>query len=951
MRRRVRSRVRPRPPLGALVLATSLLVTTVAVDVAPAAAQPSGVVPTQWIAKQFTEIVGRAPTPTEWNDWADYYEANGCTSASLREKSRELLLGAEFSSLHPNDEHAARVIALVRAVYNHDPNTNDWSGMYEPLADGTATWTEMVDAAYNIAWAGWVVPDICDPSDPGYGFSDSPRLDVKDLTGSGPSRTQAALQSALDAAAASCGTVALEPYETVVIGNNAQLRVPDCVTLTTAGAPAASAYARQGRLVGVGNQCAGFLCRGGAVVSLGAGAELRSVWVDASATAENGRHSGVVLRGSSATDPGTVDNVRVTNPGAIGTGIVALGFGVTGEACAGASITNNVVTGYARSHALDRAAAAQWADGISVYCEDADVSGNDVVDVGDWGIGLFGAWNRTEGGVAQTSHVRENRVVSAGTPGSVAIGIDPAGVCEPGGGGLPVPCIDLPDERSFAGAVVEDNEFWTGSRTSFDVGLMVGGKTLWGDHGSYGRGVVVRDNTTGAATAVVNVGIAVSGMYDTTLTGNTSSYPLVDSIGDTGGDLAGCPQVAVGDTRPWVASFTPGSQASTTTGLYGCLLAPFPSGGLERVVTSADGNGTFVGESTGRNFTPWGHNYGPDDGVLLDDDWTDPAAFADIVEDFRELKLMGTNTIRIHPQLNRFMIDPTTPNPDAFDRLERLAIAAEKLGLYLDVTGLGAWRKTDNNLPDTDPEPDDDDWLSSPDEELRWHAQEIWWEETARRLKDRTSVLYYNLMNEMVALGDADGWCTHDFAGTGLCFVQSITLDLGGRAQRDVVRTWIGRMRGAIERGDSTPPPIASNLLFTNADWTADLDDVTLVHKYARFDDPTTTGVDEGAEDITYITSKKVPGTPMVVEEFFYSLGQNGETGCDEGDNACVKDVWQTGLVRTRNETAPEANGWLGHAKGVTLAQGQSNVLFAWWMELFHQQGALVAPCGACQPS
>jgi Cellulase (glycosyl hydrolase family 5) len=929
------------------VLVGLLLLTVLGVSAPRAASQQSPVVPTQWIAKQFTEVLGRAPAPAEWNSWSAYYDTNGCTTSSLRAKSRELLLGSEFASRYPSSQKGARIIALVRAVYNHDPNTADWSALYEPYANGTATWAQTVDAVYNIVWAAWVVPGICSPANPGYGFPYSTPLDVKQLTGGGASRSQAELQAQLNAAAASCGTVALQPHETIFIGNNALLQVPDCVRLTTAGNPGVRSYARQGRLVGVGNQCVGFVCLGTPVVSLGTGAELRNVWVDATATAALSKNSAVQLYGSTTGDPGVVDNVRVTNPGANGTGIHALGFGVTGQACQAATIANNVVTGYARAHALDRAATAQWADGISVHCEDALVSGNDIVDVGDWGIGLFGARNRTAGAATQRSQVRQNRVLSAGTPASVAIGIDPAGLCAPDRGGLPVPCIDLGQERSFAGAVVEDNTFWTGSRTSFDVGLMVGGKTLWGDHGSYGRGVVVRNNTTGGATARANVGIAVSGMYDTTLTGNTATYSLVDSIGDATGDLAGCPQVNVGDTRPFLTSFTPGSQSSTTTGLYGCLLAPSPTGGLERVHTSTAGNGTFVGESTNRTFTPWGHNYGPAEG-LMDDDWTNPATFAAIVSDFRELKQMGTNTLRIHPQLNKFMLDPTTPNPAVFDRLERLAIVAEKLGLYLDITGLGAWRKTDNNLPDTDPAPDADDWLSSPDEELRWHAQEIWWEEAARRLKDRTSVLYYNLMNEMVAI-NTDGWCTHDFAGTGLCFVQSITLDLAGRSQADVYRTWIIRMRAAIERGDPTPPPIASNLLFNNAAITGDLDDATMVHAYARFDDPTTS-IDEGAQDIAAIKAKKVPGKPMVLEEFFYSLGGNGDTGCPVGDGACVKNVHQAGLERTMHESRPEANGWIGHATGHTLAQGHPNFMFAWWMELFHRQGPLMAPCGACQP-
>jgi hypothetical protein len=934
----------------AVVLAVALLAGLAVVVQAPTEARAATVVPAQWIAKQFTEVLGRAPTPTETTAWTSYFQTNGCTTETLRTKSRELLVGSEMAGLYPPaSAKAARVIAAVRAVYNHEPNSTDWNASYPPYANGTKTWDQVVDGLFNVVWGAWVVPAACDAANPGYGFGSSAVLDVKNLAGQGASRTAATLQSQLNAAAATCATVPLAPNEVVRV-NGAFIDVPPCVRLATSSSPSVRAYARQGRIVGEGAACVSYLCIDTPLVNLGAGAELTNVWVDARNALDGRKTVGVQLNGSTAADPGVVDNVRVSDPGAGGTGIRTSGFGVTGTACAAARVTGNVVTGYARAHALDRAARAQWADGISVNCEDTLVSGNDIVDVGDWGIGLHGVWNRTAGVATQRSQVRGNRILSAGVPGSVAIGMDAAGLCLPSGGGLAVPCIDSPVERSFAGAVVEANTFWTGPRTSFDVGLLVGGKTFWGDHAAYGRGIVVRNNTTGTASARVNVGVAVSGMYDTTLTGNTGSggnpgtFTLVDSIGDSSGDLAGCPQVAVGDTRPYVASLTAGSQPSTTIGLYGCLLAPFPTGGLERVVTSTAGNGTFVGSASGLTFTPWGHNYGPAQG-LIDDNWYDATNFAQIVADFRELKLMGTTTLRIHPQLNKFMLNPTTPNTAAFDQLNRLAVVAEKLGLYLDVTGLGAWRKADNNIPDTQPGvADADDWLSSPDEELRWHAQEIWWENAARRLKDRPSVVWFNLMNEMVAV-DAPAYCNNEFGG--YCFVQTIVLALNGRDQGTVLRTWIARMHAAIERGEGRPRTApdhrttASNLLFENKDLTADLDDMMLNHSYPG-EDPATP-VSEVDQEIAHIKATKIPGKPLVVEEFFFVL----DTDPAPPDLACGGDCLEHVLQATR----PEANGWLGHAGGTTLAQGVPNILAAAWLLLFQRNTPLVAPCYACEPS
>ena len=74
------------------------------------------------------------------------------------------------------------------------------------------------------------------------------------LAGGAASRSQSQLQAELDAAASPvCGTVALAQRELVRVGGpangNQQLRVPPCVTLTTAGAPSVQQYAKMGRII------------------------------------------------------------------------------------------------------------------------------------------------------------------------------------------------------------------------------------------------------------------------------------------------------------------------------------------------------------------------------------------------------------------------------------------------------------------------------------------------------------------------------------------------------------------------------------------------------------------------------------------------------------------------------------------------------------------------------
>lgn len=210
-------------------------------------------------------------------------------------------------------------------------------------------------------------------------------------------------------------------------------------------------------------------------------------------------------------------------------------------------IVGNLVTGYSSRHQFDRRGQAQWVDGIRVLCEDAEVAHNSIVDVTDLGIVMDGSESRAGLVTRQRSQVHDNLVLSAGQDAHVALGADAIGLCQSisvtttAGAVRPgpiVPCLDLVAPRDFTGARIHDNEFFTGSRTSFDVGLAVGGGALWGDHrivnqapdGSHpaATGVSVTDNTTGGVTTRVNIGIDVHDMTQATVRGNAATFRLVD---------------------------------------------------------------------------------------------------------------------------------------------------------------------------------------------------------------------------------------------------------------------------------------------------------------------------------------------------------------------------------------------------------------------------------------
>src|SRR5207249_7035070 len=97
---------------------------------------------------------------------------------------------------------------------------------------------------------------------------------------------------------------------------------------------------------------------------------------------------------------------------------------------------------------------------------------------------------------------------------------------------------------------------------------------------------------------------------------------------------------------------------------------PPPLHKQDRIRPSQDGS-HFVHEGTDERVVIWGFNYDRDDaGRLLEDYWGDE--WATVVEDFREMKALGANVVRIHLQLPRFLDAPDRPDEANLARLGRL---------------------------------------------------------------------------------------------------------------------------------------------------------------------------------------------------------------------------------------------------------------------------------------
>jgi endo-1,4-beta-mannosidase len=341
-------------------------------------------------------------------------------------------------------------------------------------------------------------------------------------------------------------------------------------------------------------------------------------------------------------------------------------------------------------------------------------------------------------------------------------------------------------------------------------------------------------------------------------------------------------------------------------------LVPSPAP-MERVEVNPRG-GFRLAES-GVAFEPRGFNYDHDErGRLIEDYWVDE--WAKVEEDFAEMRDLGANVVRVHLQFGRFCPEPGKLDATALERLGRLLALAERVGLYLDLTGLGCYHKAD--VPT---------WYDALDEAGRWDAQAAFWTAVAKRCRESPAVFCYDLMNEPVVPGgkrEAGEWLGPAFAGKH--FVQFVTLDQEERPRPEIARAWLRRLVRAIREIDRE-----TLITVGLVDWSLDRPGLTsgfvpsmvagevdflAVHLY-----PERGKVDEAITTLAAF-AEAAGGKPLVVEETF-PLKASGE------DFAAF-------LRRSREH----ATGWIGFYWGATLEELRAEqtigaALTREWLERF----------------
>lgn len=330
---------------------------------------------------------------------------------------------------------------------------------------------------------------------------------------------------------------------------------------------------------------------------------------------------------------------------------------------------------------------------------------------------------------------------------------------------------------------------------------------------------------------------------------------------------------------------------------------------LEPIIL-ADGGKGFVFASSQAPFIPWGLNYG-NNGRLIEDFWD--AEWDTIVSDFREMKALGANVVRVHLQFGKFMRSPSVPDEPALQKLQLLIELAERTQLYLDVTGLACYRKGD--VPR---------WYDALEESARWGAQAAFWEAVAQTCASSPSIFCYDLMNEPVAAANprkAGEWYSGHLLG-GLDFIQYINLDPAERKREDVALQWIQRMSAAIRKHDRNRLITVGMLPWVQG-WqhlsgfiparVADEVDFLSVHIYPDAKKP-----GEAREALRHCNV----GKAVVIEETF--------------PLTCSPEQLADFLADSRRI----ACGWMGHYDGVTIdeydsaeARGDLTVQQAMWRD------------------
>ncbi|WNG62077.1 DUF4214 domain-containing protein [Archangium gephyra] len=473
--------------------------------IALASAECLAAVPSQFIAKQYTEGLGRAPDPLGWQNATNAAISAGCSAASLQNIALGVFSSAEYTS--KGYTAAEGVLTAYRAIFSREPDPSGFSYWVNYLESGH-TVAEIVPFLISSQEFAGLVPAIC--SGNAYDPLGAPKqaMDI----GSG-TWTQAQLESCIND-----NQICSVPPRTVVFLTST-LTIPAGKVLETQGGYDHFMYARQARLVRNASPQ-------GILVVMHAGATIRNIWV----SGQRHLYKNFLLRMPEPQDnvfpninyvggdDGVIQGVRSDAPLSathIATFPVPTPAVPTSPAdfLGSVLIDSNLTTGYVHSHYPDGSPVA-WADGISNHITDATITNNHIVDPTDVGIVIFG-----HDGSTQSSTASNNLIVHAGHSAYGSLGLDA------------IQCLQSRSACRFSGTGYTNNTIFAGPLQHSDI-VLFNGTGAWVPPTCTGTneqrcatGGQMSNNTTilgdSNQAIMAQVGIYVDGMLGAVTSGNT----------------------------------------------------------------------------------------------------------------------------------------------------------------------------------------------------------------------------------------------------------------------------------------------------------------------------------------------------------------------------------------------------------------------------------------------
>lgn len=488
--------------------------------------------PWQFIAKMYTEGLGRAPDQAGWQSYVSFLSAANGVEQTVQ-KMREIGIGVynsgEFNSL--GYDNASKLLALYRGGLNREPDSAGYYAFLNSLNSGATTWKSTVNSVfYSPEFNSLATSAVlrAQNNKPYYYWGTTPVMSIPttgaaDFYGGTGDDLQAILNRKFKLRG---GTVTLAQKAVVRIDKT--LWIPPNVTLTTYGQPDHFHYANMARLVRGGDSFATSdnWTTQPLVLMDSPGAKLSNVWIDGQASwlsavypslFDSTTRSYKVNVRILADGPVEVTSCRLSDPPGF-TNLHAVGDGYK-------LIAHNLVTGYGTEHYFTNKNDVKRSDGISIKSNATVVEYNHIVDATDVGIIVFHAGYPDPNDPhpkVQSSIVRFNQILNAGNSALAAIAIDPAS--QNADQGSPPG-----NSYSFRGTEVSQNTFWTSQGSHMDFGLLIGTRVLFNnpfDVANDGLEGNFSSNTTGTEFINTNAGILVNGMRNTRVSGNAINVAL-----------------------------------------------------------------------------------------------------------------------------------------------------------------------------------------------------------------------------------------------------------------------------------------------------------------------------------------------------------------------------------------------------------------------------------------